>query len=143
MTKALIVLDDLYLKTESTLETAVTLKETQDEVFFITNRDDVTEYTIIPLTENTVKDFLQLRDQVEDAEELVFVITPNQYAFVKFLAIKVFGESRPITYEYVPVNVRGYEYTGSINQYVDRMVSYIQKLDSVEDGNLKELIAVA
>lgn len=142
MNKAIIVLDDLYLKNESALETAVSLKGTQDDIFIITKSEDVHDHNVIPLTDNTVKDFLAVSSQIEKAEEITFVVMPNQYAFVKFLANKVFGQSRPITYEYVPVNVRGYEYIESISQYVSQMTSYIQKLDSIEDGNFEELAQI-
>lgn len=133
MAKAVIILEDPMIDFVNVVSQARDLMEVTDRGVSVsgTNVEGFTHVT----PASPVEDFVNLREALQGVSNVTFVVTPNQFSYVKFLATQILDDF-DITFEYVPVLLRGAMYQESISPYTSHMVKLIQDFDGIEPGDL-------
>lgn len=133
MAKAVIILEDSLVDFTNVISQAREVTDVTDLGITISTTEVDGFTQIVPAT--PVEDFVNLREALQGVSNVTFMVTPNQFSYVKFLATQILDDFN-ITFEYVPVMLRGSFYHESVNAYTAHMVQLIQDFDGIEPGDM-------
>lgn len=133
MAKAVIILEDDFVDFEGVVVQARELTEITDRGITISKTAVEGFAHIAPST--PVEEFVNLREALQGVSNVTFLVSPNQFSYVKFLATQILDDFN-ITFEYMPIALRGDMYVDSFNPYTSHMVALIQSFDGIEPGDL-------
>lgn len=133
MAKAVIILQDPIVDFDRVATQAQTITEVTDRGVSISETPVAGFTQIVPTS--PVEDFVHLREALQGVSNVTFVVTPNQFSYVKFLATQILDDFN-ITFEYVPVGANRLDYQESFTPYTTQMMKLIQDFDGIEPGDI-------